>query len=513
MKIKHLTRWAAALGMAAVLLCGSAFAAQENTIAVQLNGENLTFTDAVPQVKEQRTFLPFRAVFEAMGAEVSNEGNVITAKQGDKTLTMTIGETAATVTQLGVETPITMDVAPYVDPSTWRTYVPVRFAAQAFGYTVGWDQESYTAILIDPVKVMEEALEGKKFTYLEKLNKYSEKYNEGIWDMTMDMTGSVSVMGAAIPMTVTAKGTTQDETKLSMDMNMKLDMSQAVALVNLLTTEPAELTPEQQAMLDTLAQEGVDLSMRGDVAEGKLYMTMGGSLMDSLLETAGIPAGTWLLMDMDAIYAQAGLDLDWKELMTTAQNVSEADIESYLRSYMSEAMPQLVGEETLAHAETAYTKCGEIMGSWMAAFADDAFVKDGSNYTLTVDLLKLAGLEAQEGMEGTMTLTLTMRRNEVTGYALGMRMAAPIDEETGTVTMDMTASLDDKDQMTANITLDAGELMNMAFDMSAKYAKGKTAPEVTPPAGAVVLPLAQLMGANTGVIGGADGPTQVIVGQ
>ena len=139
--MKKIIRWLAAVGMSAALLgCGGAFAA-ESGITVQLDGQGLTFTDAVPQVKDQQTFLPFRAVFEAMGAEVSNEGNVITAKQGDKTLTMTIGETAATVTQLGMEVPITMDVAPYVDNTTWRTYVPVRFAAQAFGYTVGWDQE------------------------------------------------------------------------------------------------------------------------------------------------------------------------------------------------------------------------------------------------------------------------------------------------------------------------------------------------------------------------------------
>ena len=39
-------------------------------ISVQLDGENLTFTDAAPQVQEERTFLPFRAVFEAMGAVV-----------------------------------------------------------------------------------------------------------------------------------------------------------------------------------------------------------------------------------------------------------------------------------------------------------------------------------------------------------------------------------------------------------------------------------------------------------
>ncbi len=128
--MKKLIRWAICLGLClALVVCGAM--AAESSIKVQLDGQDLTFTDAVPQVKDQRTFLPFRAVFEAMGAEVDNEGNTITAVRGDKTLVMTIGSTEATVTEKGVAAPITMDVAPYVDASTWRTYVPVRFAAQA----------------------------------------------------------------------------------------------------------------------------------------------------------------------------------------------------------------------------------------------------------------------------------------------------------------------------------------------------------------------------------------------
>ena len=103
--MKKIIRWLAAVGMSAALLgCGGAFAA-ESGITVQLDGQALTFTDAVPQVVDQRTFLPFRAVFEAMGAEVSNADSTITAVRGDTTLTMKLGETAATVIKNGVETP------------------------------------------------------------------------------------------------------------------------------------------------------------------------------------------------------------------------------------------------------------------------------------------------------------------------------------------------------------------------------------------------------------------------
>ena len=104
------------LGAALVLtaaLTGSAMAAEAPAgISVQLDGKNLTFTDAVPQARDNRTFLPFRAVFEAMGAVVTNDGNVITATRDGKTLTMTVGSTAATVEENGTTTAITMDVAP-----------------------------------------------------------------------------------------------------------------------------------------------------------------------------------------------------------------------------------------------------------------------------------------------------------------------------------------------------------------------------------------------------------------
>ena len=93
--MNRFTRFLSVAALAGALLVGSsaALAAEDAGIAVQLDGQALTFTDATPQVRDQRTFLPFRAVFEAMGAEVSNEGSVITAVRDGKSLTMTLNET------------------------------------------------------------------------------------------------------------------------------------------------------------------------------------------------------------------------------------------------------------------------------------------------------------------------------------------------------------------------------------------------------------------------------------
>ena len=115
-----------------------------------------------------------------------------------------------------------------MDAGTWRTYVPVRFAAQAFDCAVGWDQDTSTAIIVDTEKLLETALEGKEFTYLEKLAAYNKKYSEGIWDMAVDLEGNVTFLGAAIPFNGTMEGAMADNDKAAVDMNIKLDLSQFI---------------------------------------------------------------------------------------------------------------------------------------------------------------------------------------------------------------------------------------------------------------------------------------------
>ena len=259
------------LGAALVLtaaLTGSAMAAEAPAgISVQLDGKNLTFTDAVPQARDNRTFLPFRAVFEAMGAVVTNDGNVITATRDGKTLTMTVGSTAATVEENGTTTAITMDVAPYVDSTTWRTYVPVRFAAQAFGCNVGWDQEAMTAVIVDVDHLLGDTtyeLMDNYFAYLQTQTQSSNQSMTGDVDLSLFLDSSLT--GAEdVDMAVTGS-LTGVSSQTAAQVKMDLDLSD---LAGLAAGDPASMTAEELKAIDIrIGQSGAggpDGSGQGDL--------------------------------------------------------------------------------------------------------------------------------------------------------------------------------------------------------------------------------------------------------
>lgn len=97
-----------------------------------VNNDVVTVEDSAPYVAKDRTFVPFRALGEAIGAEVvwDNDARTVTYTLGKTEIVMTIGETSYTVN--GEEK--TMDVAPEITGD--RTYVPVRFVGEALGFKV-----------------------------------------------------------------------------------------------------------------------------------------------------------------------------------------------------------------------------------------------------------------------------------------------------------------------------------------------------------------------------------------
>ena len=113
-----------------------------NSNEIVVNAKKVAI-DAAPIVKNDRTFVPFRALAEAFGAEVAYDEatQAVTAELNGTTVVMTIG--SATYTINGVEK--TMDVAPFINGS--RTMIPVRFAAEAFGINVTptYDENGATA--------------------------------------------------------------------------------------------------------------------------------------------------------------------------------------------------------------------------------------------------------------------------------------------------------------------------------------------------------------------------------
>ena len=156
---KILSRFLFAVLIITIMLGGSfsAAGAESSAIKVQFNGGYITFTDAAPKMISNRTMVPFRQIFEAMGASVSYDASTktILAKTDTKELSFTVDGSDLTTTENGVKTTEKMDVIPYLDAKSGRIYVPVRFIAESLDSQVGWNASEKTVTIFNPaVKYM-----------------------------------------------------------------------------------------------------------------------------------------------------------------------------------------------------------------------------------------------------------------------------------------------------------------------------------------------------------------------
>lgn len=114
----------------------------ENDIRVNLNDKTLSF-DVLPQIINERTMVPLRAIFEALGASVdwNQETKTIISTKGNTTIKLTINSNIMYVN----DNPITLDTPACVIDD--RTLVPVRAISEAFDCYVSWNGEQQTVLI------------------------------------------------------------------------------------------------------------------------------------------------------------------------------------------------------------------------------------------------------------------------------------------------------------------------------------------------------------------------------
>ena len=115
-----------------------------NTISTTVAGNPVQWTDAEPFIKDGRTLVPLRAVAEALNLTVTWDGKAREAvfTDGTKTIYFPI-DSAQARTSTGEK--VVMDTSAVISNS--RTYAPIRYLAEFFGYTVGWDGTTRTVII------------------------------------------------------------------------------------------------------------------------------------------------------------------------------------------------------------------------------------------------------------------------------------------------------------------------------------------------------------------------------
>lgn len=133
-------------GIIAVSALCSATAVLADSPKVYLNGTEMTFESA-PYISEERTMVPFRAIFEAVGADViwdEETQTVIAVKQDGDTstsVTLQVGKPDAFVN----DQKVTLDKAAEITNDF--TFVPLRFVMESLGAEVEWDNDSYSVII------------------------------------------------------------------------------------------------------------------------------------------------------------------------------------------------------------------------------------------------------------------------------------------------------------------------------------------------------------------------------
>lgn len=134
---------------------------QEATIGVYLNGKEILF-DTQPILRDNRTMVPFRGIFEALDMEVLWDGTAkkVTATNNDTHLELYLGK--KTVYRNSI--PSVMDVAPLIIDG--RTMVPLRYVAENTGLNVAWDAATRRVLLTS-------APEGQKGMDQRKVTSYN----------------------------------------------------------------------------------------------------------------------------------------------------------------------------------------------------------------------------------------------------------------------------------------------------------------------------------------------------
>ena len=438
--------------------------AKQGDFYVLTNDQYVTFTDAVPQIRDSRSYLPMATVFDQLGfkdIQWNDAQRSVTASKDGVTVKLVIGSPSIALTKDGKTTTITTDVAPYIDAATSRTYVPFGLVADALGYKVGWDADQ-KAVIIDDVDAI---LADNQATYqhMDDYMAYAKTFTQqdqkvtGSYSAVLDVDSEDADIG---PMNVDAT--------LKGDYTMIQQGQSAVQFKTGMTADAKIAINGQDVTQAILGDTGVklplslDVELRGDVTSGLFYVNMTG-----LSDLTGIPDQTWYKMDLKSMFDQMSdtTGMSYDTLMQLSAASADQGFQQTLADILKNAPVTSVNGTTV-----------DTLRQLNDMLADSSFKKSGSDYVSTM---------TEDG--ATVKFTLNYSGNKVVGYAVDMK--ADMDDM-GSMTM--TVGMKDK-TLNANMafTVDDGEgsLVKLTMTMDGAYQATSQKPNTQPPAGAQIVDL------------------------
>ncbi|MBP3447825.1 MAG: N-acetylmuramoyl-L-alanine amidase [Clostridia bacterium] len=117
----------------------------DNSIRIYFMGKQIT-SDVEPYIENSRTMVPVRMITEKMGYDVlwNPVTRMVTIYSPEKRVVLTIDNAIA---RIGDDT-VRMDTPAVIRQD--RTFVPIRFVSENFGYDVDWDNDTRSVLITKP---------------------------------------------------------------------------------------------------------------------------------------------------------------------------------------------------------------------------------------------------------------------------------------------------------------------------------------------------------------------------
>ena len=424
-------------------------------LGVMFMGEYVKFADAQPELNNNRTMIPVRAVMEFLGAKVDynteNMGVSIILENGD-TVYFEIGSAKVTLKSGDDEKTMQMDVAPYVSEN--RTYVPLRFFSEILGYDVFWDAYYFTAVVIDRDKLVSE-LDAKLTTINEILfaqNADPEKTYKSTADMNIEITMLDSINGDKSTKMSAAITTITDGT--TVDISGKLDIAELITLIEASLGENLE-------GIDRNMFKNADFDLIMNTAKGLMFLRS--SLIAALNES--VTADTWLKDSFEVTDVASIMTLG--ELIYSMNSEYNAIFLAQSFNETADAIVKILGDDKFTASGTD-KKLTLTMEDAVSAFYDDEYI---TNYY--AELVNALDFEV-----------VISKNNGISGF-VKMDLVAD-DEYTPQILFSMDFS-SNKTDASVTMELHVKNTLKAALTIKAKTAETTEKPRTEPPAGAKII--------------------------
>lgn len=397
--------------------------AKETNSNLQVDGKTAVLSEAANDI-DGSLYISGEDYFNAIGAQdysynsntqelsATKNNNTITVKTNNININSNSSEISSSVTLQG-EIP----------------YIPVRAVSEKLGYSVGWDNENNTVVLIDKNKLLEE----NKDTYniINKYLEFAKKFAEtpyalkGTFNLSMQ---SDSIFEIPIEVTGNIEAITSKD-----KADMKIAINVNPEIFKTLLGEDAN-SEEGQTIISQFSNINIDYIF--DLSTGMYYMR------SPLFTNMGIEEGTWISIDMQSIFnnmydssfsfndmLKFSTITDFNELLNTS--ITSVNINS----------------------TDAYNECVMAIKLLNSILGDSAFQKDEIGYTSkinkTIDNVVLNFIFS----------ILTDENDTANGYNINANIE---NDKDGNISLAMSQN---SNNSKFNMTIDLKDLMTIILNM------------------------------------------------